>query len=117
MRSIPVQFRLKRHISAERARWEPSISKWVFQNGRSRDMDPKCPACPPIHADNFTDGTRTFPELEETPDYFLQEVQAVAADEFPKSWRFISPSCSRAASIRFRYRWRGTRNSRSRYLL
>lgn len=69
----PVQFRLKRHISAKRARWEPSMSKWVFQDGRSWDMDPKCPACPPIHADNFTDSTRTFPELEETPGYFLQE--------------------------------------------
>jgi len=69
----PVQFRLKRQISAKRARWEPSMSKWVFQDGRVWDMDPACTACAPIHADNFTDSTRTFPELEETPGYFLQE--------------------------------------------
>ena len=29
----PKTFRLTRQISAERARWEPSLNAWVFQNG------------------------------------------------------------------------------------
>ncbi|MEO5926822.1 MAG: LptF/LptG family permease [Bryobacteraceae bacterium] len=65
----PVTFRLKRHISAERARWEPALAAWVFQNGWSRDM--KGSAFGPL--DNFTGQTRVFAEVEETPDYFLKE--------------------------------------------
>lgn len=62
-------FRLKRHISAELARWEPKLSTWVFQNGWSRDM--KGSVFGPF--DNFAGQTRTFAELEEKPDYFLKE--------------------------------------------
>ncbi len=62
-------FRLKRHISAERARWEPALSAWVFQNGWSRDMTGS--AFGPL--DNFTGQTRVFAEVQETPDYFLKE--------------------------------------------
>ena len=71
----PVYFRLKRHISAERARWEPHLKAWVFENGWVRDPDPKCPAdCPLKRSDSFAGGTHTFPELEETPDYFVHEI-------------------------------------------
>ena len=69
----PARFRLKRHISAERARWEPLLHAWVFQNGWNYDMDGNRV----IGFDNFTVGpnrTRTFPELEETPEYFVHEV-------------------------------------------
>ncbi len=86
----PAQFRLKRQISAKRARWEPSMSKWVFQNGRSWDMDPACTACAPIHADNFTDSTRTFPELEETPGYFVQEVKQSRQMNFQELEAYIA---------------------------
>jgi LPS export ABC transporter permease LptG/LPS export ABC transporter permease LptF len=68
-------FRLKRHIAASRARWDPSLGAWVFQNGRSWDMDPACPGCPPTHYESFAGGIHMFPELEETPDYFLHEVK------------------------------------------
>src|SRR5262249_42133878 len=71
----PVHFRLKRHIWATRARWERSLNSWIFQNGWSRDMDPRCSACAPTRYDSFPGGTRTFPELEETPDYFVHEVK------------------------------------------
>ena len=72
----PVRFRLTRHISAERARWEPGLHAWVFENGWSRDMDPSAPSANPRVRgfDNFTGQTRTFPELDETPDYFVHEV-------------------------------------------
>jgi LPS export ABC transporter permease LptF/LPS export ABC transporter permease LptG len=65
----PKTFLLKRHISAERARWEPALDAWVFQNGWSRDM--KGREFGPL--DNFAGQTRLFGEVEETPDYFLKE--------------------------------------------
>jgi LPS export ABC transporter permease LptG/LPS export ABC transporter permease LptF len=82
----PVRFRLKRHISAERARWEPALNAWVFQNGWSRDMD----------GDNFTGfdvfsgGTRTFPELEEQPEYFLHEVKQSRQMNFQELENYIA---------------------------
>lgn len=67
-------FRLKRHISAERARWEPALGAWVFQNGFSRDMNGNSIGT----LDNFTGQTRVFAEVEETPDYFRKEdIQAL----------------------------------------
>lgn len=67
----PARFRLKRHISAERARWEPSLNEWVFQNGWSRDMNGNNVT----HFDDFAGSARTFPEINEPPDYFIKEVK------------------------------------------
>jgi LPS export ABC transporter permease LptG len=69
----PNAFRLKKHISAERARWEPALNAWVFQNGWSRDLhrDPKGNESAAVF--NFAGGIRVFPELKETPDYFVKE--------------------------------------------
>lgn len=65
------RFRLKRHIYAENARWEPTIQRWVFQNGWFREFQG-------IRVANMTDfqgSTATFPELDEPPSYFLKEVK------------------------------------------
>jgi len=67
----PGRFRLKRHITAERARWEPGLAAWVFENGWSRDMNGNTVT----RFDEFSGSTRTFPELEEPPDYFVKEVK------------------------------------------
>jgi len=67
----PIRFRLKRQISAERARWEPQLNAWVFQNGWSRDMNGNTVT----RFDDFSSATRTFPELAEQPDYFIKEVK------------------------------------------
>jgi LPS export ABC transporter permease LptF/LPS export ABC transporter permease LptG len=66
----PANFRIHKHISAEKARWEPTLQNWVFENGWSR-QDPG-----ERHQgfNNFTGQTATFKELDERPDYFLQEV-------------------------------------------
>ena len=67
----PKTFRLTRHIQAENAHWEPSLNKWVFENGWSRDIDG-------IHEtkfDDFRGKTMTFPELTEPPSYFVKEVK------------------------------------------
>jgi lipopolysaccharide export LptBFGC system permease protein LptF len=67
----PDTFHLKRHIHAERARWEESLNTWVFQNGWSRDLDG-------VHIrkyDDFSGGARSFADLTEPPGYFLKEVK------------------------------------------
>jgi LPS export ABC transporter permease LptG len=61
-------FRLKRHISAERARWEPSMNAWIFENGWRRDMKTRVESMGEIFQ------ATTFPELTEPPSYFLKEV-------------------------------------------
>jgi LPS export ABC transporter permease LptG len=66
----PSPFRLTKHISAERARWEPTLQKWVFENGWSRTFDSQGGDT----FQNFTGQATTFPELTERPDYFLKEV-------------------------------------------
>jgi LPS export ABC transporter permease LptG/LPS export ABC transporter permease LptF len=67
----PDRFRLRRHISAQRARWAPGLNKWVFENGWSSDLEGGYVK----KFDPFPDGARTFAELQETPDYFLKEAK------------------------------------------
>ena len=65
----PRTFRLRRHIWAERARWEPPLKSWVFQNGWTRDIDG-------VRVTNYRDFQATaFQEIEEPPSYFLKEVK------------------------------------------
>ena len=35
----PASFRLRRHISADRAYWSPALKTWVFENGWRRDLE------------------------------------------------------------------------------
>lgn len=67
----PATFKLRRHIYAERARWEPRLNLWNFQNGWSRVIRER--------ADDdyfdFTGSTATFRELDEPPSWFLKEVK------------------------------------------
>ena len=61
------QFRLKRQISAERARWDQQHCTWVFENGWVREFDGNRPT-------SFeTFEARAFPDLDEEPSYFLKE--------------------------------------------
>ncbi len=65
----PVSFRLRRHISAERAYWSQSLRTWVFENGWRRDLYE-------AQAGRFEKfQATTFPELTEPPSYFLKEVK------------------------------------------
>ena len=82
----PVRFRLKRHIFAERARWEPMLEKWVFQNGWSREMDGNNVRV----FDQFPGSTRTFDDLEETPDYFVKEVRQSRQMNFRELQAYIA---------------------------
>jgi LPS export ABC transporter permease LptG len=65
----PSTFQLLRQISAERARWQPSLKTWIFENGWSREFhgNQSIPLTP------FQ--VKTFAELNEAPSYFLKEVK------------------------------------------
>jgi LPS export ABC transporter permease LptG len=67
----PATFELRRHIAAERVRWEPALKTWIFQNGWRRDFHKH--GKPDFGA--FQGQTATFPELNEPPSYFLKEVK------------------------------------------
>ncbi|MCU1258712.1 MAG: permease YjgP/YjgQ family protein, partial [Bryobacterales bacterium] len=65
----PVTFTLRKAISAERARWQPSLRTWIFENGWSRDLR----GTKETGFTNFQ--VKTFPELDEPPNYFIKEVK------------------------------------------
>jgi len=65
----PATFRLNREITAERAQWQPSLRKWIFQNCWSREI-----LGASKESRQHFDAT-TFSELDEPPDYFLKKVQ------------------------------------------
>ena len=108
----PETFRLKKHIAAERARWEPALNAWVFQNGWSRDLKGYESAA----VFDFAGGVEVFPELKETPDYFVKEALQSQPDELPG----IALLYRRPAAKRLRHdsrcRSSFTRNSRCRCL-
>ncbi|MCS7314842.1 MAG: LptF/LptG family permease [Bryobacterales bacterium] len=62
-------FRLRRQIWAERARWSPAVSAWVFENGWVREI----PSQRRTRFIRFQ--ASTFPGLDEPPGYFLKEVK------------------------------------------
>ncbi len=66
----PADFRVQKHIAAEKARWEPALGTWIFENGWSRQD----PGGRHEQFRNFAGQATTFPEIDERPDYFLQEV-------------------------------------------
>jgi len=65
----PDTFRLRRHISAARARWEAYTHTWIFENGWMRDLK----GTRPVSYNAFQ--TATFAEIGEPPSYFLKEVK------------------------------------------
>jgi LPS export ABC transporter permease LptG/LPS export ABC transporter permease LptF len=67
----PKTFRLTRHISAERARWEPAIGTWNFQNGWAREFQNSQEKS----FRSFQGQTAAFPDLREPPGYFLRELK------------------------------------------
>ncbi|HTS28451.1 MAG TPA: LptF/LptG family permease [Bryobacteraceae bacterium] len=63
----PRTFRLTRQILAERANWSASAKTWILENGwvrKFRENEPK-------PYEEFK--VKPFPDLSETPDYFLTE--------------------------------------------
>jgi LPS export ABC transporter permease LptG/LPS export ABC transporter permease LptF len=65
-------FHIRKHISAEKARWEPALKTWIFENGWSREIPGAGGG--KIKFTSFAGQAATFAEVDERPDYFLQEV-------------------------------------------
>jgi len=62
----PRTFQVEKQIRANRAHWSPSNRTWVFEDGWLNDIRGGT-----SHRADFQ--AQTFPELTETPNYFLQE--------------------------------------------
>ncbi len=80
----PTPFRLKRHIFAKRARWEPTLNKWEFLNGWYVDIQ----GTRTTRFDAFT--SKYFSELEEKPDYFLREAKQSRQMNFEELQSYIA---------------------------
>jgi hypothetical protein len=65
----PKTFALRREISAARAQWQPELNKWIFQDGWARDLR----GTTETRFDAYQ--ATTFSELNETPNWFIQEVK------------------------------------------
>jgi LPS export ABC transporter permease LptG/LPS export ABC transporter permease LptF len=81
----PRTYRVVHQISADRARWEDNLHQWVFENGLSQDT----------HAANgsykeFFNSTASFPELTETPSWFVKEEKEYKEMNFQELKRYIA---------------------------
>ncbi len=65
----PATFQLTRRIHADGAHWEPSLKKWVFENGWVRTLNGAS------IQEYRTYDVSTFKELDEDPSYFKKEVR------------------------------------------
>ncbi len=86
----PKSYQLRRHISAERAVWEPAIHQWIFENGRSWDLSVNCSACSLRSFQDFRGATHQFAELQETPEYFMHEVKQSRQMNFQELQKYIA---------------------------
>ncbi len=81
----PATFRLRRQVLARRAEWRPSLHAWIFENGWSSDFDGVKRLTP-----RNTFQATTFPELTETPDYFLKEAVQERQMNFRELQKYIA---------------------------
>lgn len=79
------EFRLKRHIRASQARWEPRLKTWVFQDGWSRVLQG-----PKEGFLNFAGETATFSSLDEPPSWFAKEVKTYKQMTYEQLGEYIA---------------------------
>lgn len=80
----PQTFALVREISAERARWQPSLKTWVFENGWYSDFR-KSRRQTPVRFP-----VQTFAGFDEDPRYFRKEVLQDKQMNFLQLDRYIA---------------------------
>jgi len=70
----PKTFDLQKEIYGERAEWQPSLHTWIFQSGWVRQVrSPDAADDSQVAFDRFQ--VRTFPELDESPEYFMKKME------------------------------------------
>ncbi len=80
----PKTFHILHQISADRARWEPTLKTWVFQNGISQTVR--------NNADDyrqFYGASASFPELNEPPSWFVKEEKEYKEMNFEELGQYI----------------------------
>lgn len=80
----PSTFQLRRRIHAERAHWEKSLNKWVFETGWVRTLNGAS------IQDFRTFDVATFGELHEDPGYFKKEIKQSSEMNYEELQRYIS---------------------------
>lgn len=68
----PNSYQLQREIVADRARWNPQLKTWIFEDGWSAEFDGA--NCKTYKAFHGPLQRADFSELTEPPDYFVKEV-------------------------------------------
>ncbi len=80
----PATFQLTRRIHADGAHWEPSLKKWVFENGWVRTLNGTS------IQEYRTFDVSTFKELGEDPSYFKKEVRQSSEMNYEELSNYIS---------------------------
>lgn len=79
----PNAFALTSRTFASRVFWNNELSKWVFEQGWTRSLTPT------QVADYHTFDVRTFPGLDESPNYFKKEVKQYSEMNFDELKAYI----------------------------
>ena len=79
----PATFQLTRRIHADGAHWEPSLKKWVFENGWVRTLNGAS------IQEYRTFDVATFKELGEDPSYFKKEVRQSSEMDYEELRNYI----------------------------
>jgi LPS export ABC transporter permease LptG/LPS export ABC transporter permease LptF len=80
----PKTFHIVHQISAERARWDNRSHVWIFEDGMAQEAREG--------RDNYREfrgATATFPELTETPTWFVKEEKEYKEMNFEELGRYI----------------------------
>jgi LPS export ABC transporter permease LptG/LPS export ABC transporter permease LptF len=81
----PATFHIVHQISASRARWEPGLKTWVFENGISQDLHGS-----KANYQEFYNASATFQEITEPPTWFVKEEKEYKELNFRELGRYIS---------------------------
>jgi LPS export ABC transporter permease LptF/LPS export ABC transporter permease LptG len=79
----PATFSVTRRIHAERAHWEDSMTRWVYEQGWQRTLHGAA------IAQYQTFDVSTFPEGSEPPSYFKKEVRQYSEMNYQELRRYI----------------------------
>ncbi len=81
----PATFTVTRRIHADRAHWEESLNRWVYEQGWERALQGSAIA----NEGYRTFDVATFPELPEQPSYFKKEVKQYTEMNYEELRRYI----------------------------
>ena len=80
----PKTFHVMHQISAERARWEPKLQTWLFQNGVSQELHHDSDNYRPFYG-----ASASFAELTEQPSWFVKEEKEYKEMNFSELGQYI----------------------------